>query len=310
MEFPQKQMESLHETRREADFLGRDHRRHRQGAEQKEKENNACGEEHAGGILLAGIFHLIGVHRLNLYPREEQNDPRKKGHASQAGDVGEEPGMNVGLGYPRNFEKLKGISLDHPEGTESDNQEPRQHRAQKNAVLRHRSGQVCPRQGDEGGSPIACQNDGARIDSVIRKIRFHEEIGQSAGGEGQYGGIPHHVLDPLKPDGGKSPAGAEGLLYPGVDPTPLTAEGSSQFCRHKRGGDQEHDGGEENVENHGETFLGHHGKTTKAYHCRHSHHTDGEHGHSFARLHEFISFCVVCLATVSPWNTPGAQIES
>ena len=117
MEFPQKQMESLHETRREADFLGRDHRRHCQGAEQKEKENNACGEEHAGGILLAGIFHLIGVHRLNLYPRKEQNDPRKKGHASQTGDVGEEPGMGPGCGLPPKLRETEGDFPGSPRGS-------------------------------------------------------------------------------------------------------------------------------------------------------------------------------------------------
>lgn len=90
--------------------------------------------------------------------------------------------------------------------------------------------------------------------AIIAQATHAEHIRQADGDERNLYRIPHHILNPLQPNGEKSDAIAERLTHPHVH---ATFPAGGQFGSHQRGRHQENDRRNEIQQNGSETIIGH-----------------------------------------------------
>ena|GEM_PF-4999855 len=246
--------------------------RHGQRSEREERERDESREEHGARELFLRIFQFGGVHGVHLDACEEQQNACEERDVAHAGDVREEPRMDVLqridvddlTDFGRDAFEGDGVAAEDPDERHDDDYDAGQHRADQEALAgdsRDSRGAV---QRNPCGEPVHDDRKQSDEQTVLRQIGHADQIGDGGGCEAEHRGIPDHVLDPLQEDGRETHMGVEGLLDPRVDAAAAFGEGAAELRTDEGCGNEEKEGGEKDVEEHGEFFLRHHGQSAKA----------------------------------------------
>ena len=127
-----------------------------------------------------------------------------------------------------------------PDDTQYDKQRGWQQGADQPADRPDFGEQVAAPQGDQCGNPIQHDDYHGHVYAVVAQRAGTEYVRQAYCDKGDLNRVPHHVLDPLQPDGHESSAIAEGFAHPYVYATfPAGGEFGGDQCR---GHEEEHCG--------------------------------------------------------------------
>ena len=141
-----------------------------------------------------------------------------------------------------------------PDNAEDDKQQRRKQRADKSRNRPDLGEQIAAAQRHHRACPIQHDDHRGHIYAIIAQATHAEHIRQADGDERKLYRIPHHILNPLQPNGEKSDAIAERLTHPHVH---ATFPAGGQFGSHQRGRHQENDRRNEIQQNGSETIIGH-----------------------------------------------------
>ena len=252
--------------------------RHGEGdgqSRQHEHQQDQCGGQCDGARELAPrMLHVIGVHGVDLHARigehigDDQHDRRDaRPRRQQRGRM--QGGMHR-------------FADSQPDRSEDDEQQRREQRSDKPRNRTDLGEQIASPQRHQRARPIQHDDHRGDIHAVIAQAAHAEHVRQADGDEGDLNRIPHHVLDPLQPDGKESDSIAEGLTHPYVHAA-LPAGG--QFGCDQGGRHQKDHRGNEIQQDRCETVIGHGRQRTQRGHRHH-----GQHGQLADRHHDLAGF--------------------
>ena len=279
------------QPRLEIDLVVRRDNGYGQRTQREQPERDESGYEHGARELFLRLFQFGGMDRMNFDAGEKQQDSRQESDVVHARDVREKAGMGVscaGVNDLRNLFRnvLEGdfVIAQYPDQGQRDDDHAVQYGSDDKALARDSGDGRCALERHPCGEPVHNDREESDENAVLRKVGYPDHVRDGCGGKSQYGGVPHHVLNPLEEDGRKAQMRVESLFHPGVDASASGGECAAQFGSDQCGGNEEQKGREENVEEHRKLFLGHHRQPAQADHgrCRHQRELHGRNVFTFS----------------------------
>lgn len=224
--------------------------RHGEGdgqSRQNEHEQNQRGGQCDGAReLMARILHVIGMHGVDFHARISQHVGDDEHDRCDAGPRRQQSGGVHG--------SVHRLADAQPDRAEHDQQQRGEQGTDQSGDRADLGEEIAATQSHHRADPIQHDDHCGNVHAVIAQIAGTEHIRKAHRDEGDLNWIPHHVLNPLQPDGKKAETVTERLAHPHIHTAfPSGSQfGGDQCGRHQ----EEH--GRNQIQQYGcQTIIGH-----------------------------------------------------